>query len=122
MHGGSDVGVSKHQTVVPMRGSWLRSESSLVQHPIEKMAGTVAGKGPAGAIRSVCPWRQAEDQHASIRIAPTRNRLGPIFKIPICAALLNTYLSAVRNEARTARAGDNFLIQLFQLGAHLSTV
>ena len=119
MHSRRDIGVCERESVTSMHGSWLRRESCLVQHTIEKMARTVSRKRPPSAIGSVCPWRQAQDQHAAIRIAPTRNRLGPIFKIAICAALLNTYLLAVRNQARTARARNNFLIQLFQLGDHL---
>ena len=52
-------------------------------------ADAVAGEDAAGAVGAVRRGRQAEDQHARLRIAETRAPAGPSTSSSRCAAFLS---------------------------------
>ena len=80
------------------------------------MSGAVAGKGTACPVRSVGPRRQPQNQETSSRIAPSRHRLGPVLPIDVGATLFLPNFSTMGNQARTLRAGNDFLINLKERG------
>src|SRR5258705_4882082 len=47
-YGCGDERIVQEQSVVPRRTEWLGSETSLVQHSVENLAGPVSGEGTAG--------------------------------------------------------------------------
>src|SRR5262249_856148 len=110
--GGGDVGIAELQAVAPMRGRRLRRKSGFVEHPIKKMSGAVAGEGTAGTVGTVGPRREPQNQQACLRVAPSRNRLSPVVPIEVGTALFLADLATVRDQPRTARASNDFLIQL----------
>lgn len=55
---------------------------------------------------------EAENKNARIRIAEAGNRFSPIFVLAVGASFFSRYEFAVRDEAGTTRAGNNFTIEL----------
>jgi hypothetical protein len=94
----------------------LVGESGLPQRAIEELAGAVAGKRTAGAIRAVSAGRKANNEKARGRIAETRHRPAPVFLPAIGASLHTTDLFTMRNQTRTSRTTYYFGMENAQSG------
>ena len=57
---------------------------------------------------------ESEHQDAGMGIAEAGDGLAPVFAVTVGAALLAGNLLAIRDQARTAHAGDDFRIQDFK--------
>ena len=55
---------------------------------------------------------EAENKNARIRVAEAGNRFAPIFVLAVRASFFSSDEFAVRDEAGTACAGNNFAIEL----------
>src|SRR5579883_2296392 len=82
-----------------------------MQHRIKHVAGFVAREHAAGAVRTVGPGRQPQNQNATIWISKGRYRASPVFLRPIGAALHHGNIGAVLAQPRTEIALQNFLLQ-----------
>jgi hypothetical protein len=81
-----------------------------VQHGIEEVAGTVAGKDPAGAVTSVGSRSEAERQDTGSRVAVPGYRPRPVDLVSISRALLLADALAILPKSRTAfTCGDSFM-------------
>lgn len=110
-HGGRNIKVLQLETVVAISGVGLVGKSGFIQHGIHEFAGCVAGEGTPGAVGAVSAGGESHDQHARIGIAEAGDWLTPILAIEISAAFHACDLLAIFDQARTARAGDNFAIK-----------
>lgn len=89
----------------------MRGEAHVVENGIEKVAGTVACKRPAGAVGAVRTRSQPHDQHPGILIAERRNWLGPINPIPIGAALAGGDPFAILSQTAAAVTPNDSLVE-----------
>ena len=80
-------------------------EAGAVQRGEEEVARPVAGEHPAGAVRAVGGRRQAEQQHARVRVAEARQRAAPVGLAGEGRPLLARDPLAPGDEPRAAPAG-----------------
>ena len=57
------------------------------------------------------PRRKTKNQQARVGISKTRDGFGPVVPFQVSAALDFTYLAAMRNQSRTERARNDFVIE-----------
>ena len=110
----ADPQVSEFHAVVAGDGFRFRGKASFMQHRKQKIARSVAGEGPPGAVGSVCPRRQAQRKHARPLIAERGHRLAPVLPIGIGAAADTSHFGAVFAQPRTTLARNDSCIQSFQ--------
>ena len=89
-------------------------KSREVQRGKQKIAGAIAGKHAAGAIRTVRARRQAQNEELGVRIAKSRYGFAPVFPLTKGAALFSRHFFAVHNQPRTSSTGNNFAVQRMQ--------
>jgi len=87
-----------------------------MQDSIKERARVVAGEHAARAIGAVRGGRQSDDQKPRRGIAERRQRLAPVFPIPIRAPFYLRHVLAVRPQPGAAAASDDFLLQQIQSG------
>src|SRR6266700_3306231 len=87
-----------------------------MQDWIEEVAGTDAGKRPAGTVRSVRARSQTQNQKTRPGVAEARDRFGPVIPFHISASFDLPDFPAVRDQPRTARTRNDFLIDLSEAG------
>jgi hypothetical protein len=75
-----------------------RREAILVEHLVEQDARVIAGKWPAGTIRAVHPWCQADNQEASALVTERRHGSAVVVRVSV------TNVVEERCEARTGTA------------------
>jgi hypothetical protein len=73
----------------------------------QEVSGSVAGEHASGTIGAVGRWREAEHEHARMRISKSRYRLPPVSVLPMSGFLVASDAFAVRPQPRAARAGDD---------------
>ena len=81
--GRGDEAIAQLQAVAASDGGRPVGEAGPVQGGEQEIARPIAGKDPSSAVAAVGRRGQAEDEHASRRIAEPRNRPAPVFLIPI---------------------------------------
>jgi len=104
------------EAVVTAGGSWLAGQAELVEDRVHEVAGTVAGEGTARPVSSVSAGSEAKDQDAGIGIAESGDRFGPVFLVAVRFATSLTDATNVGDEARTAGALGDILLQLIENG------
>jgi hypothetical protein len=105
------VEIMQNKPVVSIDCRRLTGKSRCVEHRVHKVAGSVSGERAPGAIGAVGAWSKSEHKDAGMGIAEAGNGLAPVLAVAVSAALLAGNLLAIQDEARTARAGDDFGIQ-----------
>ncbi len=68
-----DPAIDQSQFIVGRQGFRVAGEAELVQRLVEKHAGVVTGKRPAGAVGAVHAWRQADDEQSRPLVAERRH-------------------------------------------------
>ncbi len=114
--GGGDVKIAQNKPIASVSGRGLIRKSGFVQHRVHEFAGGVSGERAAGAIGTVGAGSESEHQDAGMGIAEAGNGLAPVFAVAVSAALLAGNALAIRDQTRTARAGDDFRIQDLEPG------
>src|SRR5271156_3475530 len=108
---GADPAIRQPHAVATRDRIRLRGEAGVVEDRIEKVAGTVAGKGAARAIGAVGARSQPQDQHPSFFITEGRDRLGPINPIAVSTTLAGGYFLAILAQTGAALAADHVLVE-----------
>jgi hypothetical protein len=111
---GGDPGVTKFEAVVAVGGAGFASQAEFVQDGVHEVAGTVASKGAAGAVRSVGAGCEAKDEDAGARIAEAGNGTGPVGLVQIGAAFGLADALAVLAQTGAKFAGDDRFANLLQ--------
>src|SRR5260221_4027038 len=109
--GGGYIKIVKNKPVVRIGRRRLTSEPGFVQDRIHEVAGGVSGERAARAIGTVGAGSQSQSEDASTGIAEAGNGLAPVIAVAVSATLLAGNLLAIRDQTRTARAGDDLGIQ-----------
>ena len=119
---GRDERVGERQTVVWMLRRRLVGEAGLVHRAHEKVArssGNVAGEDTSRAVGAVRGRREAEDEHARIRIAEAGNGARPVHVVAVRRVLLTPDALTVTPQARAGIARDDRVANLVRLGTIL---
>src|SRR5581483_5360849 len=95
----------------------LGGKSGIEEDWIKEVAGTIAGEGPPGAIRTVCAGSEAQREHAGVGIPEGRDGPAPVFPIAIGAAANGRDVCAMIAQTLTSIAGDNAGVELIELCA-----
>jgi hypothetical protein len=111
---GRDPGMPKFETVVEGNGAWFAGEAQVMQDWIHEIAGSVAGKRAACAIRSVGAGGQAEDKNSGSWVAKSGNGASPIGLVLVGAPLGFSDASTVFAQAGAALAGDDGFVNLLE--------
>jgi hypothetical protein len=111
---GGNPGMPKFETVVAGNGAWLAGEAQVMQDWIHEVAGSVAGKHTACAIRSVGARGQAEDENSGSWVAKSGNGASPIGLVLIGTPLGFSDASTVFAQAGAALAGDDGFVNLLE--------
>src|SRR6202035_3076643 len=106
-----DVEVFQLQSVLAIGSDGLIGKASFVQYRKHEFARCVPSKRTAGAIRSVCPGSEPQNQNSGCGIAESRHRLAPILTIPISPAFLASNLFAIFHQPRTAGTDYEFRVK-----------
>src|SRR5580658_4644592 len=105
------IKIGEHEAVIAVGGRRLIRKANFVQHRIHKLAGSVSGERPPGAVRAMSAGSQSKHQHARFGIAESRNRFAPVLMVAVSAALLASNELAIGDQPRAARAADDLGIQ-----------
>jgi hypothetical protein len=108
---GTDPAIRQPHAVAPRDRIRLRGETGVVEDGIEKVAGTVAGKGAASAIGAVGSRSQPQDQDTSFFITEGRDGLSPINPIAVSTTLAGGYFLAILAQTGASLAADNALVE-----------
>jgi len=106
----ADENTAQLETVVAVLGRGLIRETRTVEHPIQEFAGTVTGKHPAGAVRTVSRRGEADNHQLRVRIAEAGDGTSPVHPVAKGAPLHAGYLFPVVDQPGTLAAGDDFLV------------
>ncbi len=109
--GGGDVGVGESESVVAVLARGLIGEARAVKDGVHEIAGGVSGEHATGSVGAVGAGGESEDEHAGVGIAETGYGARPVLAVHVSAALFESDLFAVGNEARTLAAGDEFGVE-----------
>ena len=107
----ADPAVLQSHAVAARDRVGLRGKTGIVENGIQKVAGAVAGKGPAGPVGTVRARSQAQDQQTGLLVAKRRNWLGPVNPVPVGTALAGGDLFAILPQAAAALTADDFLVE-----------
>ena len=111
MGGRGDVEIVEFHAVFARDGDGLGGEAGLVKHPIEDVAGPVAGEHAAGAVGAVGSGSEAENQHAGARVAEGWHGAAPIDLVAVGPPLEFRDFRSMGAQARAAPALDDFLLE-----------
>ena len=109
--GGSDPDVTQSQPVISRPAFRLAGKTGAMQGAVQIIAGTVAGKGPAGSVGPMRPRRQTHNQHPRRGISERGHRLSPIRLVLVSPAFGDRHFANVAVEARASPTAHNFPVQ-----------
>lgn len=90
-----------------------------MQDAIEEETGAIAGKGSAGAIRTMRTRSKAKDQKSRFGITESWYWFGPVVPVKIGAAFDASDLLAVIDEPGTASASGDLVVECSQVAYFL---
>src|SRR5579871_3072441 len=82
-----------------------------MQHRIKKISRTIAGEGPARAVRAMRSRSKAKGQHTCMRIAEGRNRPTPVLLVDIGTPSHPRHFSAMIAQPGAALACNNACVE-----------
>jgi len=106
-----DPRIGKLQSVAKAPALGLGGEASLVEGPVQEVAGTIAGEHTSSTISTMRTGRQPENQQPRRGIAKGWDGFTPIVPIEICTAFRDGDLATVADQARAALAFHHLPIQ-----------
>ena len=106
-----NVDIAEREAIAAVGRGRLVRKARTIEGAKEEIAGAVAGEDAASAVPPMCSRGQANDQHASLRVAPPRDRTAPVLFVPISAALNARGLLTPGDQARTEAAGSDLFVQ-----------
>ena len=108
----TDPDLAQLEAVVATDGGWFAGQAELVEDRVHEVAGAVAGKWPAGAVGSVGARSEAHDEDAGVGVAESGHRFGPVLLVAIGFATSLADAANVGDEAGTASALCDGLLDL----------
>lgn len=107
---------TQFKAVVAADGYGLAGQAEFVEDRVHEVAGAVSREGTAGAVGSMGAWGEAEHEDAGVGVAEAWDGFGPVLLVAIGLAAGFADASNVVDEPRTARAGDDAVLQLIEDG------
>jgi hypothetical protein len=113
---GADPYLPQLETVVAADGGGFAGQTEFVEDGVHEIAGSVAGKGTAGAVGSMGAGSETEDEDAGVGIAEAGNGPGPVFLVAVGFAAGLADATDIGDEARTTGAVGDVLLDLTEDG------
>jgi hypothetical protein len=113
-HRRDDVAVPQGQSIVSGDGRRLIREAGPMQGAVQPIPASISREWAAGAVPSVCSWREPHDEESSLRIAEPWHGPAPVCPVSVGRAFYAGHGFAEADEPRTSPTGDDFRSDSFE--------
>ncbi len=119
---GADPEFAKPEPIVTADGNGLAGQAEFVENGVHEVTRAVASEGTAGAVGSVGPWGEAENENAGVGISEAGNGFGPVLLIAVRLAGVLADATAVVDQPGAAGAGRDTVLELVEQRRDLNFV